>query len=338
MNQNVLIIKMSALGDLFIALPHIGAILSAHEGDRVTLLTSPGFVELFAHHPGLETVKLNRQRLVGWQSAWGRTLWVRRQKFDVVYDLQGNRISRRLVRFSKAAKRVGTQPKRIYTHCPAAPYTRDTQMNVFQRLNETLVSGGLAGASSGFELQLAPEVYEEVAAFKTENRLPESGYVALHAGSAAAWPSKRWPEANFAALARRLTDAGWTCVWVGGPDDRDLNRRLAQKVGIDATMRFSIGGMYVFGRGARFAVTSDSGPMHILGATGIPVFAFFGPTSRKRSHTAGQERRAFCIDVPCSPCFKGVCPPEKAHACMTGIDPEDVFTAIMNDIGRPPGP
>ena len=62
------------------------------------------------------------------------------------------------------------------------------------------------------------------------------------------------------------------------------------------------------GRRARFAVTNDSGPMHVLSCAGIPLYAFFGPTSAARSHALGQRQRVLVHPVPCSPCWLPVCP------------------------------
>jgi len=54
--KKILIIKLSALGDVFLALPHVDAILSHHQEDQVWLMTSPSFIQVFAHHPRLQLV------------------------------------------------------------------------------------------------------------------------------------------------------------------------------------------------------------------------------------------------------------------------------------------
>ena len=72
--------------------------------------------------------------------------------------------------------------------------------------------------------------------------------------------------------------------------------------------------------------------MHILGASGIPIYSFFGPTSWVRSHVAGQRNRVFSAEVECSPCFKGKCPPKKVHICMNKITPKHVFLKIAQEM------
>ena len=41
---------------------------------------------------------------------------------------------------------------------------------------------------------------------------------------------------------------------------------------------------------AKFAVTNDSGPMHILSSGNIPIFGIFGPSDWVRNHALGQEK------------------------------------------------
>jgi heptosyltransferase I len=323
---------MSALGDLFVALPHMDVILDHHLNDDPWVLTGPAFPELFAHHPRIHTAVLDRRLRFGGDSTWGRILWVRRQRFAAVYDLQGNRTSRLMVRFSGAARRVGTQPHKVYTHHPEEPYTRETEQNVFTRLNETLASAGLPRPEDGARLYPAKEDADEVAEWKLSSGIRDGGYALMHAGSSSTWHSKRWPKENFLELATRIHSMGIKIVWVGAADDRGVNRYLSRHVGIDATERFSIMQLYVLGLEALFAVTNDSGPMHIFGTSGVPVFSFFGPTSWIRSHSVGQKSRVFSHETACSPCFSGSCPPSNRHSCLLSIEPGRVFSTIQSQI------
>ncbi len=110
-----------------------------------------------------------------------------------------------------------------------------------------------------------------------------------------------------------------------------MNGRLAGHTGMDATAVFSFTGLLALAGHAAFAVTNDSGPMHVLSAAGLPVYAFFGPTDWRRSHALGQAARVLLNPVPCSPCQLPVCPPERRHACLRGITPESVLTRLAAD-------
>jgi len=73
-------------------------------------------------------------------------------------------------------------------------------------------------------------------------------------------------------------------------------------------------------------VSMDSGPMHLSCAVGTPVVALFGPTGPWSTGPFGRNDRIIRKELPCSPCFKRVCP-EGHHRCMTDITAEEVFDA-----------
>jgi len=333
---------MSALGDVFMALPHVEVIVNHHRGEPIWILTSPAFESLFIHHPRVKTAVLDRCGWIGEKSTIRRLFWVRKHRFTCIYDLQGNRTSRLIVRFSTsrlivrfsgALKRVGTQPNEVYNFHPQKPYAVDTQQNVFDRLNETLAAAGLPCAVPGIcRMYPSMEDVDRVEEWKRENGIETGCYAVLHAGSSSQWPSKRWPQDCFARLAVLIEATGLRCVWVGGVADEKVNRYLARQVGIDATACFNLLQLYLLGRSALFAVTNDSGPMHVMAAAGIPVYSFFGPTNWIRSHAAGQKLRVFHRDVDCSPCFRGTCPDSKGHVCLDAIDHESVFSKIQQDM------
>ena len=196
---------------------------------------------------------------------------------------------------------------------------------------DDIAAAGLTPAQPRSVLYPSPEDIARVVRWRTEQGLAAGSFALMHAGSSSDWPSKRWPAEYFLALARRLEASGRRCVWIGGDADREINRLLTQTVGVDATGRFSILQLYELGRAAAFAVTNDSGPMHILAASGLRVYAFFGPTNWIRSHAVGQSQRILTYPVDCSPCFLGRCPPAKGHACLRKIEPADVYRKIKTE-------
>lgn len=330
--KKILILKFSALGDVCLALPHVEVIVRHHSDDEIWVMTGRRYVDFFRHHPRMHVAVLDRNSLFGNESTIGRIRWVRKMHFDAIYDLQGNRTSRLLSRFCKAPNRVGTQPDAFFTAHPPEPYTGGTRQNIFDRLDETLRAAGLPQAGKHADLHLCESDIKSVLSWKLMNRLQDKPYVLLHAGCSPEWPSKQWPLKHFARLAALMEGIGLTCVWIGGEEDRNINQFLSRQTGMDATGTFSLIQLYGLAKGARFGVTNDSGPMHVLAVSGLPVYSFFGPTDPIRSHAAGQRQRTISRDVFCSPCFLKKCPPKYRHACLELIKPEDVFKRIHSEI------
>ncbi|MFZ5571079.1 MAG: glycosyltransferase family 9 protein [Thermodesulfobacteriota bacterium] len=328
--RKILIIKLSSLGDIFMALPHIEAVVNHHPGDTVYLLTTPPFADLFAHHPRLKTVILDRSKWLAPDSSLGRRNWIRQGRFDVVYDLQGNRISRMLVRASKAPVRVGKKGGSVYT---CHPPSDDEDRHVFERLTSFVAAAGVPEVPSRSTLYPSLADTERVARWKTDHGILDGRYVIFHAGSSPEWPSKRWPADYYEKLALLLEQAGFQCIWVGGRADEGLNHRLASRAGVDATGKFNTMQLYLLGENAAMAVTNDSGPMHILAAAGIPVFTFFGPTNWFKHHAVGQKQRVMYHPVDCGPCYRKKCPPRFGHICMHSIQPKTAFSKIQQELG-----
>lgn len=326
--KQILVIKMTALGDVVIALPHIEIISEYHSNDSIWFLTSESSKGLLLYHPTLNITVLDRNHSFGKNGFWQKLRWIRRQNFERIYDLQGNRISRLLTRFSGSSFRVGSSPHLAYTHAPAQKWARTTHQNVFDRLNEMLMRAGLPAAEKKSHIYLDDNDIAKVSQWTRQQGLEDKKYAVLHAGSSSDKPAKRWPLDNYLKLAQIIETHGLRCIWVGSGPEIEANTYLSAKVGIDSTGVFNLRQLYEFARGALFAVGNDSCPMHISAAAGIPVYCFFGPANWRWSYPLGQRDRVLTKEVECSPCFRGICPKERGHQCLSGITPESVFNKI----------
>jgi len=107
-------------------------------------------------------------------------------------------------------------------------------------------------------------------------KLP-AGYFVVFPGSGI--PSKKWPPAAFAAVARHVKNTyGLEPVVCGGPGDRaDADRFMAAYGGpvIDLAGQTSLLQFLAVLSGSRFLVSVDTGSVHLAAAVGCPVFALF---------------------------------------------------------------
>ncbi len=317
----ILIIKLGALGDVVMATSLIKQIQSSHAEAELHLLTTPGFSGLFNDWPQLETTTFPRKGLANTLRC---LQWIRSQHFNRVYDLQSNDRSQILCGLSGIPEKVGNHPRYPYTHHPDSHYTG--QCHIFERMNQVLASANITAAEPAPFLPLATEGKQHVANWLRDQHLADQSFCVMHAGASPQWPSKRWP--YFLDLAKQLEQAGLHTLWLGADDDQALNQQLSAETGIDATGQFSINELAFLGSKARFAITNDSGPMHILSASKIPVFTFFGPTSWKRNHALGQQDRVLHHTIDCSPCSLGNCPKIRAHQCMASISIDHVIDKL----------
>jgi heptosyltransferase-2 len=156
-------------------------------------------------------------------------------------------------------------------------------------------------------------------------------------------PSKRWPGAYYADLARRLAAEG-NCVWViGGPGEKELAAEIVQAgqpAGQDDIRDLTgpdLRNAILALAAANAAVSNDSGLLHVAAALGTPAIGIFGPTSPW--HWAPLNPIAAVIEtaseLACRPCHKPVCRLGH-HRCMRDIPVDQVAKAVHGAIAVPP--
>jgi len=105
--------------------------------------------------------------------------------------------------------------------------------------------------------------------------------VIVHPGGAA--PARRWPPERWAAVARRLTAAGWPVVITGGRHEVDVARRVARLAGLPATSvlagRTDLLELCGLVCDAALLLAADTGIGHLATAYGTPSVLLFGPVS-----------------------------------------------------------
>jgi ADP-heptose:LPS heptosyltransferase len=108
------------------------------------------------------------------------------------------------------------------------------------------------------------------------------GVTIVHPGAKS--PSRRWPPARYAAVARRLSSAGHHVLITGSAGERDLRVRVARSAGLDAAAAPDTGlaELAALVAHARLVISGDTGVAHLATAYGTPSVTLFGPVSPAR--------------------------------------------------------
>jgi len=284
--MKILIIKFGALGDVIISTSIINEILNHHKKDDIYLLTTPLFENLFNNIKNLTVVSYKRH---GFINLVRTIFWIRKEKFNKIYDLQSNDRSGIYCALSGVSFCAGNHPRFPYDAHPPNKYKGECHS--FERLNQIIVSAGINPAKPEPSLPATPSVVSKISNWLKEKKLNRKDFIIIHAGSSNKHIQKRWP--YFKELALILKNS-FEIVWVGGDDDANLNAHLTKFAGINATNNFDILDLAELGRRSKFAITNDSAPMHILSCSKIPVLGIFGPTYPRRTHALGQIQNVIC--------------------------------------------
>ena len=166
-------------------------------------------------------------------------------------------------------------------------------------------------------------------------------------------PAKRWPAPHFAELARMLADAGHEIWLLGSHKDTEIGSKIEQiysKLPPSALAReggrergnsalHNLCGLTDLAQAidllaaTNLAVVNDSGLMHIAAALDTPMIALFGSSSADFTPPLSDQARILSLKLPCSPCFKRVCP--LGHFdCMIKLSPKQIFEEAIAMLPR----
>jgi len=330
--HRILLIKPSSLGDIVHALPVVAALKARWPAAHLTWLVKRQWADLIHRFDGVDHVWPVDPTLRGWLGQVGA---LRRERFDLVIDLQGLFRSGALAWLSGGPVRIGFANGRegspwFYTHRVAVP---SVEMHAVDRY--LLVAAALGASPHGTPEFQFKDLGGEMAAIKdlcqSKGLSLEKPWVAMNVS--ARWPTKRWPLASFAAALdhMRLKHIGPVVV-IGSADEQrevDQLRSMTTNSFVDLTGAVPLGILPAFLSRASVLITNDSGPMHVAAAVGTPVVALFGPTSESRTGPYGQGHTVLTQAIACRPCLSRTCHNPDSLACLTLIDPERVVSAVQ---------
>jgi ADP-heptose:LPS heptosyltransferase/O-antigen ligase len=258
----VLVIKLGAFGDFFLAQTALEAIRRHHAGDGLVLLTIPALAPL-ARMSGLfdEVWEDPRRRSPAAYLAMGRRL--RAGRFDRVYDLQCQR--RTDIYFWMLAP--GPWPAwsgtaRGCSHPDRYPGRRRAP-----------VTGRYARQLAPFGMTLAPFPDLGWLDADTGGFGLTGDYALLVPGASPRRPDKRWPAGHYGELARALAARGLRPVVLGTAEEAPLATAIvaACPEAVDLTGRTGAPDIGGLARRARLTVGNDTGPTHLAAAIGCPT-------------------------------------------------------------------
>lgn len=308
--ERLLIVRLSAMGDVIHTLPAVHALRQAFPQAYIGWLIEERWAELLSA-PGsprrdprstlrplvdeVHTVKLK---------SWGKSLFsvptlqriatlrndVRDAGYDVAVDLQGAIRSALLARWSGASVVYGTAEAR---ESPASLwYTRKviaSGRHVVEQ-NVSVAAALVEGGRKLFPAQIADDIpHDPQAEERINQRLTEHGiaeFAILNPG--AGWGAKMWPAERYGQVAKELAKDGLLSLINCGPREEELAAAVeASSAGTARRIGCSISELIALTRRARLFIGGDTGPMHLAAALKIPVVAIFGPTNPARNGPFG---------------------------------------------------
>jgi len=350
----ILLIRLSAIGDVVRTLPAFTCLRRAMPDARIEWAVEEASTEVLRGQPGLDRIVVFPRRQLARTlfapdelPAAGRALAgfvrdLRAARYDLVIDFQGTFKTGMLSRLTQAPRRVGLgrghareMSNIFYTETASLPRRR---MN---RVDRALALVAHLGASIEHWTTGIPERPDDAAYVERflaglAARAPAAAGppAVIFPGTSRTQAYKRYPATHFARAADRIAAAsGAPIVVAWGPGEEELAGDVIASMRSPASLApaLTLGQLTALIRRCRVFVSSDTGPMHIAWTVGAPVVAVLGPTDPVLNRPGGALGEVAYRKVWCSPCRNRGC---SSRTCLEDLPPETVADAALTAMQR----
>ena len=339
--KNILVVKLSAIGDVIHALPVSYAVKETFPDAHLTWVVEPTAYGILEGNPFIDNIILfekKRFRTVRGFLEEFRPFRheLRARKYDAALDLQGLFKSAAIVAQSGAKLRLGTANMRAGSAYVSHPIKgAHASGHIVERYLDVARALGCRVDEVRFPVAVSPaEAASADALLAAEGVREDNRFAVLAIG--ANWPNKRWPVKYFAVLADWLYSEKLIPVLVGGGRlDESLVRdieALTEVPPINLVGRTSLKKLAHIFKRADLVLGGDTGPVHLAAGLGTKTVMLMGPTDANRNGPYGQQENAMEIPRSCKACWKRRCP--KGLDCLAILSVEEVKGKIQEVLAR----
>ncbi len=298
--QKILIVRLSAHGDVIQTLPLLGLLKARWPGVSVGWLVEADAAPLLENHPAIDRLHIShrKQWLKRAKSITGAFTVIREVRgfirelkeegYTVALDVQGLFKSAVWPWLSSIPRRIGYRATRewadvFYTEKQPPHNLKDPEIPAFIKfmelaeplgiLPETPWQSWLGDIENSYPLPLvSKETYQHI-----DNLM--AGIVSDRPIAALApatrWTSKEWPPGSWCSVAKALLRSGCQVILLGGPGDRLMAEKLCQSIAtepesyknlLNLTGKTTWIDLYALFPRIDLLIGPDSAPLHIANA------------------------------------------------------------------------
>jgi len=355
--RKILIVKLSAMGDVVHALPAVTYLRKAAPTVEIHWAVDTRFAGLLEGNPGIaKVIPLSIKEWKGragspgtWREALAAASVLRGERYDAAFDLQGNIKSGVVTWLSGAPLRYGfaretaRERQNLWFTNRRAPASEEDRHVTQKILRVASVPFGGEFRIEDLEGEVA-NTPEEIGSAERLlfDALPGAApRLAVHPGTT--WNTKRMDPAFWAESVRLLRGTfpslGTFLSW-GTDGEREECLAIRDLAGgrVGVLPRLGYKALAAVYRACGHMIGPDTGPLHLAAAVGAKTVSVFRGSDGKYAAPVGSGHRFLQAPLPCTACqIKGdkVCP--RDAECRASIRPEEV-TAAMRELMGTPGP
>jgi lipopolysaccharide heptosyltransferase I len=344
----VLIVKMSALGDIIHALPVLDYLHRVSPGIEIDWVVEEPFREALEGNPLISRLHFVRTRV------WRKKPFAREtrrevallkealrsREYQLLFDIQGNLKSGLVCWLSGVEQKVGFAREWLQESVNTLFTTRQVPMRPQDKhvTDQYLRLVSVPFAKDFREMRLATSIHtspadDEIAAALLATL--GNGLVFLfHCGTT--WSTKLWYRDGWVALGKAVLaqypESTILFTWGSEAERKDVvSIAAAIGHGTRVVERYSLKGLTALLKKVDLVVGADTGPVHLAAAVGTPTVSFYRASDGRRSGPRGDQHVVIQAPIHCTACFRTQC--DKDAECQRSIRVEKLLAAISGLVG-----
>ena len=347
--MNILIVKLSAIGDVIHTLPALNAIRKHYPEANITWLVEEAACDLIEGHVALDRVIVSKRK------QWIKELknfsflkpireanrFIRKLRdtyYDMILDFQALLKSGILIGLARGRRKIGfgkglEHMEHSYVFLNKKIPAVDMETHALLRSMMLINTIGIPSEKIEYNLPVTDRDRETV-----DDLMIQYGIMGakplIAVNPVAKWETKLWPNEKVARLADTLIDEYDTeIVFTGGSGDWPIIQDIMSVMkgrAINLAGNTTLKMLTALYEKTALVISTDTGPMHMAAAVGTPVVALFGPTAPWRTGPYGSIHQIVRAELDCAPCFKRQC---ETMDCMHQISVVQVLEEVSKVIG-----
>jgi heptosyltransferase I len=341
--NNILVIRLSSLGDVLMSIPAVIAIRSTYgdariiwlvEGSVSRFLSYQAFIDgviEFPRHSIVRAIKKSDPiRAIKEINAFLKKL--KQVDYDIIVDFHGIIKSAIFSKIAHGTRRIGFgklyAKEKSHLFYGEKVNADNNRMHKVER--NMLIAGHLGAGREVPEVKLVvpSEMERYIESFYSEAGICGPVF-AINPFSSSGSTYKRWDIKHYGALIRRINnEIGGHVLILWGPGEKKEAEYLRQISGDGALLSCptDVPQLFALMKKVDMYIGGDTGVMHLAVFAGTPVVAIFGPTDVSINAPYGKNNIIVRKDLPCSPCKNKKCRDRK---CVESITVDEVFEAVV---------
>ena len=333
--RNILVVKLSAIGDVIHALPVSYAIKETFPEAKVTWVVEPPAYDLLTNNPYIDEIIVFEKKkfksiggFIKHIPAFAALL--KAGHYDVALDLQGLGKSAAIAYLSQAPVKLGCANMRELSNRISRPVIGvNANGHIVERYLDVAREIGCR-----VEKVVFPIVITDNEADIAERLMVQAGmnsqnpYVILAVG--ANWPNKRWPTKYYAHLVDWLYNQKIIPVIIGGGV---VDERLAEEIvaaaqipPVNLVNKTTLKQLAFIIKQSKVIIGGDTGPVHLAAGLTKPTLMIMGPTNKNRNGPYHQQENAIEVGYDCKHCWQRTCKFDRD--CLAEISLEKVIAKL----------